>query len=218
MIKIFVFLSIAFIGAYFIGNFCGAIIISKKFLKKDIRNFGSSNAGTTNMSRVFGIKFGIITFLIDCFKGFLAVKVFSLIISNNLSCFWGEFAGYLVGVAIILGHNYPVIFKFKGGKGFASAIGVFLAINPLMTVISLAGCLIILIATDIMSLYAISFFTVTMLYNCIIADVHWSMKICTIIYFVLGVVAHRGNIKSLLEGNERKLGIKDKIFKKFRQS
>ena len=211
-------LLLSFIGAYFIGNFCGAIIISKLFLKKDIRNFGSSNAGTTNMTRVFGIKFGLITFFIDCLKGFLAVKLFSLIILTNFSYFWGEIAAYLVGVAIILGHNYPVIFKFKGGKGFASVIGIYLAINPVMTVFLLAICLIVIITTDIMSLYAISFFTTTMIYTCIMTNVHWSIKICTIIYFILGVIAHRSNLKNLFKGEERKLGIREKVFNKFRRS
>ena len=83
-----------------------------------------------------------------------------------------------------------------------------------MTVIALAGCLIIILTTDIMSLYAISFFTSTMLYTCLMTDVHWSMKLCTVGYFLLGVWAHRNNIKSLLKGNERKLGIRAKIFKK----
>ena len=166
------------------------------------------------MSRTFGIKFGIITFIIDCFKGFLSVKVFSWFFASYFSYFWGEFAGYLVGIAIILGHNYPLIFKFKGGKGFASVIGIFLAINPLMTVITLTGCLIVLFITDIMSTYAISFFTATMMYTCFISDINWSMKICTIVYFVLGVVAHRSNINNFLKGKERKLGIKSKILKK----
>lgn len=212
MVKIIV-LIMAFMASYFIGNFCGAIIISKSFIRKDIREFGSSNAGTTNMSRVFGLKFGIMTFLVDCFKGFLTVKVCNLIISANLSDFWGEFAGYMVGVAIILGHNFPIVFKFKGGKGFASAIGIFLALNPLMTAIVLAGCLIVLIATDIMSLYAISFFTVTMIYTCVFINIHWSMKICTVLYFILGIIAHRNNIKDLVNGKERKLGIKKKFLK-----
>lgn len=214
MSEILIWLVGAFVISYFIGNFCGAIIISKLFLKKDIRDFGSSNAGTTNMSRVFGIKFGIITFIIDCLKGFLCVILARLIITSQISEFWGQFAGYLVGIAVILGHNYPIIFKFKGGKGFASAIGVLFALNPLITAISLIGCLIVIISTDIMSLYAMSFFTVTMLYICIITDIHWSMKICTIIYFVLGIYAHKSNIKRLLKKEERKLGLREKLFKR----
>lgn len=216
MLEILIWLITAFGIAYLIGNFCGAIIISKTILKKDIRDFGSSNAGTTNMSRVFGLKFGIVTFAIDCLKGLLSVVLIKLIISHQISDFWGEFAGYLVGIAIILGHNYPILFKFKGGKGFASAIGILLALNPLMTTISLISCLIILISTDIMSLYAISFFTITMLYSCLMTNIHWSMKVCTIIYFILGVFAHRNNIKNLFKKEERKLGLRAKIFKHFK--
>ena len=216
MNEILIVLFIAFLVCYFCGNFCGAIIISKIFLKKDIRNFGSSNAGTTNMSRVFGVKFGIVTFAIDCLKGFLAVEITRLIVSYQISNFLGEFAGYLVGIAIILGHNYPIVFKFKGGKGFASAIGILLALNPVMTAIALIVCLIILIGTDIMSIYAISFFTTTMIYTCFMTDIHVSMKICTVIYFILGVYAHKNNIKRLLKGEERKLGIKSKLFSRFK--
>jgi len=213
MLKISILLIVTFCISYFIGNFCGAIIISKKFVKRDIRDYGSSNAGTTNISRVFGMKFGIITFIIDCFKGILCVVLFRLLITYIVSDYWGEFAGYIAGIAVILGHNYPVIFKFKGGKGFASVIGIFLAINPLMTVICLLGGLIILLSTDIMSVYAISFFIATMLYSCILLDIHWSMKLCTAVYFILGVIAHKDNIKRLLKKEERKLGLRKKILK-----
>lgn len=214
MFEIIIWLFVDFITSYFVGNFCGAIIISKKIMKKDIRDYGSSNAGTTNMSRVFGLKFGIITFAIDCLKGFLCVIVFRLLITYNVSEFFGELAGYIAGIAVILGHNYPILFKFKGGKGFASNIGVFLAIDPLLTLIILAIGLILLIGLDIMSVYALSFFTMIMLYSCCIADIHWSMKVCTVVYFVLGVIAHRENIKRLSKKEERKLGIKQKLFKK----
>jgi len=212
MDKISLCLISSFIIAYYIGNFCGAIIISKYCMKKDIRELGSSNPGTTNMSRVFGIKYGIITFFIDFLKAFLVVKIVDFLISVNISESWGNIAGYLVGIAVILGHNYPIIFKFKGGKGFASVIGIYMACDPLITCVLLVSCLIILLVTDIMSVYAMTFFTTTMLYTCFITEVHWSMKLCTVVYFFMGIWAHRNNIKSLLKGTERKLGIKSKIF------
>ena len=94
---------------YFIGNFSSAIFYSKIFAHEDVRNQGSGNAGAANMLRNYGMKMGFATFFTDLLKGMLAVLVGRLI--------GGEIAGYFAAVAVVIGHNWPALLKFKGGNG-----------------------------------------------------------------------------------------------------
>ncbi len=116
------------IVSYFIGCFNFAVLISK-FKKSDIRNIGSGNPGTMNMTRTFGIKIGIINFLCDAFKGAVPVLVGYLVFQNyqfsGTNIMVADFARYFFGVFAIIGHIFPVTMKFHGGKGIASTLGLF---------------------------------------------------------------------------------------------
>lgn len=113
---------------YFIGCFNFALLISK-FKKRDITKIGSGNPGTMNMSREFGLKIGVITFLCDAVKGGVPALISFFIYRNY------QFAGtdiavadltkYFCGLCVIIGHIFPVTMKFKGGKGIASTLGLF---------------------------------------------------------------------------------------------
>ena len=107
--------------SYFCGNISFARIISRK-LDSDITKLGSGNPGTTNMLRNFGFKIGLVNFILDISKGFLPVLATELIFNNAIMT-------YIAGVSVIVGHIYPVIYKFKGGKGIATMLGVFFATN-----------------------------------------------------------------------------------------
>ena len=122
-------LSVFGLASYLIGSINWAVIISK--LKKfDIRKMGSGNPGTLNMSRNLGFKFGLLTFFLDVFKGAAPTLAAFFFFGDekflNSEFFIHDFALYLCGLCVILGHIYPVYFRFKGGKGIASTIGVFL--------------------------------------------------------------------------------------------
>src|SRR5665648_362245 len=110
-------LLICLIG-YAIGNISNAYFIGKIFLNKDVRNFGSGNAGATNALRAFGAKIGILVFALDILKGVIAV-----LIGRYLDAETGQ---YFAGLMVIIGHNWPAILKFKGGKGIATSIGCLL--------------------------------------------------------------------------------------------
>lgn len=205
-------LSLLVIVCYFVGNFCAAIFLSSKFIKKDIRGLGSKNAGTTNMLRVFGIKYGIATFFIDFLKGYICVfgskMIFTLIGGNEV----GLFAAYLAGLSVILGHNYPILLGLKGGKGFASGIGVFMAVSPVVTLILLFIGVILLLIVDRMSVFALTFFAAEAIYHLVIySDGLWWTALFASVYFILSVISHWPNILRLVKGEEKPLGLIDRL-------
>lgn len=199
-------------GSYMAGSISASTIISKKVKKQDIRQFGSRNPGTTNMARVFGFKFGVITFLFDFLKGFACASLSKIVFTSLAGAEIGLFAAYLSGLFIILGHNYSVFLRFHGGKGFAAAIGIYMAVNPGFTAILLLIGVLMLIAVDRMSICAITFFFVEALY-CSLYHLHgcWWVTLFTILYLILGIISHRSNIARLMKGEEKELGIRKKI-------
>ncbi len=136
------------IVGYLFGNINPAHIISRT-KKVDIRAVGSKNPGASNITMTFGWKFGILTALIDMSKGFIPVLIFSLLNYTDIQLL-------IVGTAAIVGHIYPVLLKFKGGKGTATFIGVMLALNPLFGFI--LGCTIVIltILTDYIAIGTIT--------------------------------------------------------------
>lgn len=122
-------LSLIGVLSYFFGSINWALIISK-LKHTDIRKMGSGNPGTLNMGRNLGFKFGLLTFFLDLLKGSIPTLVAFFVFGEEMfvgSDFYiRDFAVYLCGLCVVLGHIYPIYFKFKGGKGIASTIGVFL--------------------------------------------------------------------------------------------
>lgn len=112
---------IASVLSYFIGSFSASIFLSKNLLGDDVRTEGSGNAGATNMARVFGMSFGIVTLLCDFIKALLAVWL-----SRRLIGDWGLLVG---GAFCLIGHCFPVFYQFKGGKGISAGAAVALAID-----------------------------------------------------------------------------------------
>lgn len=114
---------------YFIGCFNFAVLISH-FKKKDIRGIGSGNPGSMNMTRTFGLKVGIVNFICDACKGGLPALagflIFREYVFSGTEVLVSDFIRYFCGVFVIIGHIFPVTLKFKGGKGIASTLGLFL--------------------------------------------------------------------------------------------
>ena len=122
-------LSVIGVISYLIGSINWALIISK-MKRADIRSMGSGNPGTLNMGRNLGFKFGLLTFFLDVIKGALPTLIAFFVFGDETfaaSDFYiRDFAIYLCGLCVVLGHIYPIYFKFRGGKGIASTIGIFL--------------------------------------------------------------------------------------------
>src|SRR5699024_2875905 len=129
------------------GNISTSYMIGKLMGNIDIREHGSGNAGATNALRVLGMKAGIITLIGDMLKGMIIVLLARYFeeISLALMC----------GLAVVIGHDFPILFDLKGGKGIATSIGVFAVLDPVVTIISIAIGLVIIIISKYVSLGSI---------------------------------------------------------------
>ena len=185
--------------AYFMGNFATSYIVSMRSAKIDIRQHGSGNAGATNVLRVLGAKAAAITFVGDALKGVLAV-----VIGRYLG---GSYGAILAGLFVVIGHNWPILLRFKGGKGIATTIGVMLAINPFVVLIVFVIGVAILATTRYVSLASIVgmiVFPITMM----VSKQPVEYITFSIILALLAIYRHRANIGRLLKGTESKLGQK----------
>lgn len=199
--------------SYLIGSCNMAIIISKFHKFKDIRDYGSGNAGTTNMLRTFGKRAASYTFGGDFIKGALTVFVARAALSGFELPFD---IGYLAAIFVVVGHIFPVYFKFKGGKGVATAFGAMLVLNWIAFCTILVGLVPMLFIIRIVS--AISLCGAA-IYPVLTALVLWLQKadfvseilpdtICALILMALTFYAHRENIARLRNGTENFFGEK----------
>ncbi|OEU74456.1 MAG: acyl-phosphate glycerol 3-phosphate acyltransferase [Desulfuromonadales bacterium C00003093] len=184
-------------AAYLIGAIPTGIIMTKLAGGEDIRKTGSGNIGASNVYRVAGRKLGVVTLIGDCLKAVIPL----LIASQFFACAGATLA--LVGLAAFLGHCYPVYLGFKGGKGVATALGVFLIISPQTILCALAVFALILWRWRYISLASISAAGIAPFLTLLFER---SLAIFLITLIIAGVVIwrHRANIDRLLTGNENK--------------
>jgi len=208
---------IAIVLAYLIGSINFAVIFSKLFTKKDVRDMGSGNAGATNVLRTAGLLPGILTFLFDALKGFTACfvgKVIFLSAAYNGGSFpYGEYAVYLAfacGLACMLGHVFPVFFRFKGGKGVAVAVGIFAVCCPIAIILGLSVFALALIISKIVSLSSLLATVTVVVFSAVFYDKSASLLPQIILSVSMGAVVflkHIDNIKRLISGTEKKIHI-----------
>ena len=206
-----VYILIAII-AYLIGSVNFSVIFSKKFAGFDVREKGSGNAGTTNMLRSVGKKAAAITLICDILKGVVAIGI--AILLGYIPEMNEELLLQIAGVAVILGHTFPVFFGFKGGKGVATSLGVLLLSNWQIGLICLVFALVLMILTRMVSVgscaAAILFPVLTLFIN-----EHYTVLtegksgnvyfIYSVILAIIVLFNHRENIKRLLNGTENKI-------------
>lgn len=197
----------ALLIGYILGCFQTAYLIGK-IKGIDLREHGSGNLGTTNAFRVLGSKLGALTFLGDFLKAVIAYCLVYYLLD------WGLVCGLYAGLGTILGHNYPVFLKFKGGKGIAATGGVMLCINPLISLTIIAGMFIIVFTTKYMSLGSIIAVIALIIWSFFEFNNNLEALIITIIIGLLALFQHRSNIVRLLKGTENKLGSSKKSDKK----
>ena len=193
--------------AYFCGCFNGAVIVSKYILRDDVRNHGSGNAGLTNFYRTFGGPLTAVVILTDVLKAVRAVWLATDIINAPAEAV--TLAKYWAGLFCLLGHMYPCMFQFKGGKGILSGGAIVLMIDWRIALVAWVGFLVLAVLTRYVSLGSVwagaSFPIATwFLYH------DWVLLLLGIAMGGLTVWKHRGNIHRLLTGTESKFSFHHK--------
>ena len=198
------------IFAYLFGSIPIAYIFYKVRTGGDIRNEGSGNVGGTNVTRTVGVAAGIITIIADIAKGFIPVMILYFIYPEDLILL------SIAAVAVVLGHDYPVYLKFKGGKGISTSFGVVVGLCAIPFVstavwlrilpafIILAVWLVVFFASRIVSLASLGAAVATPL-SFYFTKYPLALVIAAICLFALTFIAHRENIRRLVKGKEKKL-------------
>lgn len=207
------------LAAYFIGNVNFAVLLSRS-RNRDVRQMGSGNPGTMNMMRNFGAKMGILTLVLDILKGALPTFAAKMIFLDPALSGGNDvivrMAMYAAGFAAVLGHIYPVTLRFKGGKGIATTLGVFLVTNPVLTLIAFGISIIYIILFEYGSVGNLIMITLMCCiegykYNSVYpADIN----LLVLCFLLLGMCfltwfAHRSNLYRLMMGKEHKTRLID---------
>jgi glycerol-3-phosphate acyltransferase PlsY len=189
-------------SAYLIGSINPAIILSKKLYHEDIRSYGSGNAGATNTLRTYGTKMAILIFVLDLLKSAVAIILGSLILTLSMG-------GAISALFVVLGHMFPIYYKFKGGKGVACTAVCILMLSPISFVILLALFILIAALTRFVSLGSIM---CAMLFPFLAyifqGDDPGFIPLSALCIGAMVVFMHRENIKRLMAGKESKFSFK----------
>ena len=196
--------------AYIIGSINFSVIISKKIGGFDVREKGSGNAGSTNILRTIGVKTAIVTVILDILKGVVSILLAKFV--GNIAI--NADAALLVqiaGLCVVIGHTFPILFQFKGGKGVATSLGVLLTTNWQIGLICLIFAIIIMIFSKMVSLGSIGAAILFPILTLFMGE-HYIVEASGLKYFVFSIILavfvifnHRENIKRIMNGTENKL-------------
>ena len=208
----YILLCILAIVGYLLGSINSAVILSKLLYKNDIRTQGSGNAGLTNMNRVYGKKAALFTFLGDFGKGIIAVLIGRLVMYiAGYDVLMGE---CIAGAFAVIGHNWPIYFGFKGGKGVLTSFSVLVVVVPIPALIVFATFILVVALTKYVSLGSmissialpvIVFFCGNYLFS--VSGLSPVFFLCVFVALLI-IVRHHANIGRLLKGQESKLSLK----------
>lgn len=189
---------VLFVFSYLIGCISFSYLLTKVLKNEDIRNHGSGNAGATNTLRVLGKGPAIAVLLLDCFKGVLVVS----------AAFWytdSPVIAVVCGLLAVVGHNYPVFYGFKGGKGVATAIGVFAAVAFLPSLIAGVIAIITIWVSRFVSLGSIVFLVLSPFFMLYQFNLPLEAVLTSFCISIVSIWKHRENMARIWRGNERKI-------------
>ena len=184
------------IYSYLLGSIPFGLILSKIFLKKDIRQSGSGNIGATNVLRSGGKVLGFLTLIMDGLKSYLAVMITIRFFSDYF---------FLSAILVFLGHLFPIWLKFKGGKGVATYLGILFGLNFFYAVVFILSWLTIIFITKFVSLGSLVSSLIVLLINVYFEGLNDS--IILFLFLVLIIYSHRANIGRLKSGTESKINL-----------
>lgn len=186
------------IGGYLLGSIPFGLVLCYSFGYGDIRKIGSGNIGATNVLRTGNKFLALLTLLLDSSKGLIAVLI--------AAAFFDKHAMFGAALGVVLGHNFPVWLKFKGGKGVATTLGTFIALSWPVGLACCATWLVVALASRISSLSALVALAMAPIYVAAFGD-HKQVYLFGLISLI-GWIRHRPNIERLLKGEEPKIGKK----------
>lgn len=204
----------AVVIAYFLGSINFAVIFANAFLKKDVRELGSGNAGTTNVMRTAGFLPGALTFICDALKGFAACFIGKMLFIHAYpdTIPW-IYVAYMCGVACMLGHVFPIFFGFKGGKGVATSVGIFAVCCPIAIIIGLTVFALMVLLTKIVSLSSLIATVTVISLSIVFYNSDANIALPAVLSISMGAIVflkHKDNIKRLVKGEEKKITVRRK--------
>lgn len=195
---------IILVVAYLLGSINTSIIVSRILIGDDIRNHGSGNAGATNTLRTVGKKGAVLVVIGDVLKTVIAILIAGLIADNSSK------AIYIAGIGTVLGHNFPLYFKFKGGKGIIVSTVAILFADPILGLVTTIIAILIMAISKYVSLGSISGAILFVVLALVFRNNNTDFVVFAIMLAVLAIYMHRSNIVRLLEGRENKLNFSKK--------
>ncbi|MCX7773748.1 MAG: glycerol-3-phosphate 1-O-acyltransferase PlsY [Clostridia bacterium] len=190
---------------YLLGSINTSLVVGKLFYRTDVRDHGSGNAGATNTLRTLGKGAAIAVVVGDLLKGIIACLIGRYLAGELMP---GVYAGeYLAGMFAVLGHNWPIYFGFKGGKGVMTSFAVVLMFSPLAALLCLAGFVIIVAITKYVSLGSIVCAVLFPIIALVLGEPLMLVLVGAFLALLI-VVRHMANIQRLLNGTEKKLSFK----------
>lgn len=184
--------------AYLIGSISSSTLVGKWFAHIDIREHGSGNAGATNTLRVLGLKWALVVLAVDIVKGMVAIFIAWYLGHGD------PWYAYLSGLAVIIGHNWPLYFGFRGGKGIATTIGVLALLMFIPALLAGILAITLVIVTRYVSLGALVF---TILTPVFVLVLHYDAKAAIFagIVAIFSIYRHKANIVRLVKGKESRV-------------
>ena len=191
----------AFLLGYALGNFSPAYIVGRKVGNFDIREQGSGNAGATNVMRTLGWRCAVLVFVLDILKGAGAVAI----------GYWvgGNYGLAAAGIGVVLGHDYPAVLNFRGGKGIAATTGVLLSLIPLPTLVGILVFVLVVLGTRMVSLGSLVFVSGMAVYT-LLSHQPIFLMVIAVVAAIFAVLRHHENIQRILAGVENKISFQKK--------
>ncbi len=203
------------LASYLLGSISFATIFSKQLKGIDPREHGSKNPGTTNVLRTAGVLPAVLTLIFDILKGVLPILI-AVFLARWTNMSHGYLLPQVAGISVILGHMFSIYYKFKGGKGIATGIGVILVLNWQIALIVALFALLVMLLSRYVSLGSISGVTLYFVLSIFLRDANIiagptiTFVVTALIIAVLIIYKHRENIKRLKKGEENKISFKKK--------
>ena len=185
--------------SYLLGSVSSGILVSKIAKGPDLRTVGSKNTGASNVQRTMGWKYGLITFFADAIKGVISCLIAELLTGDHI-------ASLVAGLCCVIGHNWPVFFGFKGGKGVATTGGVMLYCFPVPALFCIAGTVLLIALFRYISLGSLFLVISFAVASFFFSNGNLWIILWACILMIMCIIRHHANIGRLLKGTENKLG------------